>query len=92
MRHSIKEHITSAHGYVLSYLYLVEDISLRNLYYESAHQKKDLIYRCSFGGETCSAKNFTTQLTDFGTCYTFNGDTLKSREISEEGRIADTIS
>ena len=77
---------------MLSYLYLVEDISLRNLYYESAHQKKDLIYRCSFGGETCSAKNFTTQLTDFGTCYTFNGDALKSREISEEGRIADTIS
>ena len=29
-------------------------------------------YRCEFGGQKCGAENFTTTITNFGVCFTFN--------------------
>ena len=34
----------------------------------------DIIYSCLWKSQPCGPENFTTQFTDFGVCYVFNGD------------------
>ena len=35
-----------------------------------------MCFRCSWEGKDCSALNFTSAVTDFGLCHTFNGGHL----------------
>ncbi|KAJ8031711.1 Acid-sensing ion channel 4-A [Holothuria leucospilota] len=50
------------------------------------HHLEDMILECKWQSyENCSAANFTTTLTDFGVCYTFNGNIDKPRTVSSPG-------
>ena len=48
------------------------------------------IFRCTFEGRPCSAKNFTRTITDFGVCYTFNGIPDKIINTTKTGDLRDT--
>ncbi|XP_070537870.1 acid-sensing ion channel 1A-like [Ptychodera flava] len=37
-----------------------------------AHEAKDMIKSCSFGGLPCGPENFTRVITNYGVCFTFN--------------------
>lgn len=64
----------------------VEELSRNRTAFEinAAHQKDKLILRCMFGGKNaypCNADNFTTTLTDFGVCYSFNYNVHISQNV-----------
>ncbi|XP_022108989.1 acid-sensing ion channel 4-like isoform X2 [Acanthaster planci] len=40
--------------------------------FNASHQIEDMLFRCRWRHEKCSAANFTRRLTDHGVCYTFN--------------------
>ena len=49
------------------------------LFYSLSHQAKDMVLICQWQGvENCDANNFTTTVTDWGVCYTFNNPENKS--------------
>lgn len=58
---------------IIFYVFLELFDSLGTIYDKTAHQRNDMIYRCSFEGIKCSEANFTKVLTDYGLCYTFMG-------------------
>ncbi|XP_077984849.1 acid-sensing ion channel 2-like [Glandiceps talaboti] len=49
--------------------------NLTELVYRYGHQKDDMIILCKWKGKFCSTANFTTSITDFGLCHTFNSGT-----------------
>ncbi|XP_072039789.1 acid-sensing ion channel 2-like [Amphiura filiformis] len=54
-----------------------------------AHQLNDTVFECKWRGvEPCDASNFTTSLTDWGVCWTFNDPKNKSEilKINQPGR------
>ncbi|CAD5112318.1 DgyrCDS1544 [Dimorphilus gyrociliatus] len=53
----------------------VESITVNNLrrfHTDAAHEKQNLIHKCSWEGVPCSHLNFSSILTDYGYCHTFN--------------------
>ncbi|XP_074660527.1 acid-sensing ion channel 4-A-like [Tubulanus polymorphus] len=50
-----------------------------------AHKKKDMIKYCFFRSTPCSYLNFTTRLTDYGVCYTFNGNSREQEMTTNTG-------
>ncbi|XP_060575136.1 acid-sensing ion channel 2-like [Ruditapes philippinarum] len=61
---------------------LHKDIRVDQLYTKLGHRKEDFIVSCSWAGESCSADNFTTTLTDHGMCYTFNGYNERTPQLN----------
>ncbi|XP_072039788.1 acid-sensing ion channel 3-like [Amphiura filiformis] len=56
---------------------------------DQAHQSNDTVFDCKWRGvEPCDARNFTTTVTDFGICWTFNDPKNKSEilKINQPGR------
>jgi hypothetical protein len=53
----------------------------------------NISFRCRFGLTKCSAENFTTRVTDFGVCYTFNDGEggAKILETSNKGKFWQTL-
>ncbi|XP_077991450.1 acid-sensing ion channel 1A-like isoform X2 [Glandiceps talaboti] len=53
----------------------------------SAHSIDNLVKSCSFSGIPCGPENFTTSVTNYGICYTFNSaqmdETLKVRNAGQ---------
>ncbi|XP_033762490.1 LOW QUALITY PROTEIN: uncharacterized protein LOC117344005 [Pecten maximus] len=49
-----------------------QNLTLEDLFLQSAHQKEDFIPRCLWKGLPCSTDDFNTTMTDHGVCYTFN--------------------
>ncbi|OWF42348.1 Acid-sensing ion channel 1 [Mizuhopecten yessoensis] len=49
-----------------------QNLTLEDLFLQSAHQKEDFITRCFWKGLPCTTADFNTTLTDHGVCYTFN--------------------
>ncbi|XP_071846291.1 acid-sensing ion channel 1C-like isoform X2 [Apostichopus japonicus] len=51
-----------------------------------AHQLDDMLIECTWNQEeTCGAHNFTTVITDFGVCYTFNSISNSELMVTEAG-------
>ncbi|PIK59261.1 putative acid-sensing ion channel 1-like [Apostichopus japonicus] len=49
----------------------------------SGHQLEDMLLSCTWNrGEACGPQNFTTTITDFGICFTFNGDRDSGRRLT----------
>ncbi|XP_072013565.1 uncharacterized protein [Amphiura filiformis] len=48
------------------------NVSLYEFILKNGHEKNDTIKLCLFNGEECSPANFTTTVTNYGVCYTFN--------------------
>ena len=48
-----------------------------------------LHFRCQFNGEKCGPENFTTIVTNYGVCYTFNSFSMgKSKEVRAAGKTS----
>ncbi|XP_033116228.1 acid-sensing ion channel 5-like [Anneissia japonica] len=46
----------------------------------------ETLWSCKFRGKTCDAKNFTSVITDYGRCWTFNGASGSSLKQFQPGR------
>ena len=51
----------------------------------AAHQAEDMILYCAFQGQVSCANMFHQVFTDFGVCYTFNGDLDAIQTVEEPG-------
>ncbi|XP_033116221.1 acid-sensing ion channel 5-like [Anneissia japonica] len=45
----------------------------------------ETLWSCKFRGKTCDAKNFTSVITDYGRCWTFNGASDRSLKQFQPG-------
>ena len=53
-----------------------KNLSMSNLYAVGGHRMEDMLTACSWKGEKCSHRNFTSVLTSMGLCHTFNSGKL----------------
>ncbi|XP_077985245.1 acid-sensing ion channel 4-A-like [Glandiceps talaboti] len=53
---------------------------------DSGHQIEEMLRSCSFDGKPCGPQNFTKVATNFGMCYTFNGNKERILKISNAGQ------
>ncbi|XP_077984846.1 acid-sensing ion channel 1C-like [Glandiceps talaboti] len=54
---------------------------------ETAHRMDEMLLMCEWSSDTtCTSSNFTTVMTDFGVCYTFNGDADNMLSVHNRGR------
>ncbi|XP_063427504.1 uncharacterized protein LOC134711007 [Mytilus trossulus] len=51
---------------------MYENISLETLYLNTAHEREDFIFRCSWKGIPCKQDDFDKILTDHGVCFTWS--------------------
>ena len=56
-------------------------LNMTREYLNSGFTMDDLIIECFWSGSTCSAENFTSTLTSFGLCHTFNSGTYTDSVI-----------
>ncbi|XP_072014236.1 acid-sensing ion channel 1A-like [Amphiura filiformis] len=55
---------------------------------ENAHTKEETIKACQFNGEDCTSSNFTTTVTNYGVCYTFNSVSVwPKQKITTPGQL-----
>ena len=55
------------------------EFEFEDTFYTLSHQAKDMVLICRWRGvEECGTNNFTTTMTDWGVCYTFNNPKNKS--------------
>ncbi|XP_072014234.1 acid-sensing ion channel 1A-like [Amphiura filiformis] len=48
------------------------NVSLYEFIVNNAHTKEDSIKLCRFNGKNCDPENFTTTITNYGVCFTYN--------------------
>ncbi|XP_071161146.1 degenerin-like protein del-10 [Mytilus edulis] len=51
---------------------MYENISLETLYLNTAHEREDFIFRCSWKGIPCKQDDFDKILTDHGVCFSWS--------------------
>ncbi|XP_033101314.1 acid-sensing ion channel 1-like [Anneissia japonica] len=65
------------HGYhndISSNYSQINDWNMTEIFYRSSHPIEDMLLLCLWKTiSPCGPENFTTQIYDFGVCYTFNG-------------------
>ncbi|XP_006818454.1 acid-sensing ion channel 4-A-like [Saccoglossus kowalevskii] len=55
---------------------------------EAAHQIEDMLIACTWSSETaCGPENFTNVMTNYGVCYTFNGDVKNGLTVKNRGSM-----
>ncbi|XP_070553825.1 acid-sensing ion channel 4-A-like [Ptychodera flava] len=55
--------------------------------YQSAHRIEDMLKECKLSSDVyCSAENFTKVITNFGVCYTFNGEVGNALKVRARGQ------
>ncbi|XP_072014348.1 acid-sensing ion channel 2-like [Amphiura filiformis] len=52
--------------------YYAGNVSLYEFILTNGHEREDSIKLCRFNGKICGPANFTTTVTNYGVCYTFN--------------------
>lgn len=48
------------------------ELNMTREYLTSGFSLEELMFKCQWSGRPCNVKNFTSTLTSFGLCYTFN--------------------
>ncbi|XP_070553836.1 acid-sensing ion channel 1-like isoform X2 [Ptychodera flava] len=78
----IIEDSDALHNFTLSSVNNLTELLLRY-----GHRKEDMIIWCEWKGRRCSYENFTSTLTDYGLCHTFNSGSngLPSLRVDNTG-------
>ncbi|XP_072014347.1 acid-sensing ion channel 1A-like [Amphiura filiformis] len=67
--------------------YYAGNVSLYEFILTTGHEKEDIIKLCQFNGDICGPANFTTTVTNYGVCYTFNSiSSLQSLPVQIPGK------
>ncbi|XP_061184813.1 uncharacterized protein LOC133192822 [Saccostrea echinata] len=69
--------------------YLAENTTLKDLYLQGAHKRKDFLFKIVWMGQTLTADDFEQYVTDHGVCYTFksNNERVSSPGIENGLRL-----
>lgn len=67
-----KKKITSAKKKKATERFFDEDFDFAEFIKKHGHQIDHMIKKCHWKAQKCGPENFTSVLTDFGLCYTFN--------------------
>ncbi|XP_072045878.1 acid-sensing ion channel 4-A-like [Amphiura filiformis] len=57
------------------------NVSLYDFIVNNAHSKDEAFILCQFNGAECGPENFTTIVTNYGVCYTFNSFSMEPPQV-----------